>query len=710
LISLKCLPVVFLLSLSLCRLFSQVETGWQWSNPYPQGHHLTSVEYLSASTIVAVGWNGSIIRTSNGGVNWSFYRYNTLRDFRKVQFVNQNIGYAVGDSSLMLKTTDGGISWTRLNYYSSNHLLDLHFVDEATGYVTMISGLLKTTNGGSNFNQLVIPGYSGWYVHFVDEVTGYSGNSKVFKTTNSGANWVELATIQGYECNFVNNNTGFLSGSGIIHRTTNGGVNWQSVSVPNNSLNLNIKFVDEITGYAAGNSYIIIKTTNAGLNWFSISTNQSILNYNDINLLGQQNVVSVGQVGMITISSNSGNNWQEPIFQFRSELSEISFPNLNTGFVTGEVFPGESGLHKTTNQGISWFGVPSSLSDFNSSLKFIDINTGFVGNSNGEIYKTTNSGTNWTVYNTSENGFIFDLEFINNTTGFCCGVLSSVYKTTNAGVNWIRVNYLSNGNYLLDIHFPVSDIGYIAGDGQLLKSTNTGVNWVQLNTPPNSSTNFSIHFINQNTGFLGGSSGIVSKTTNGGINWTTVVTVSPYRISKIQFEDNNTGYLCGGLNANGDNLALFMNTTNGGLDWNRQNLPANYRLYDMCFVNLNTGFLVGEAGTILKTTSGGAVIGISNPNLEVVDKFILSGNYPNPFNPGTRIAFELPKRSKVKLEILDILGKHVATIVDQYLESGRYDIDWDASNYASGVYFYRIEAEEPNGKKFVDSKKMVLLK
>jgi len=91
--------------------------------------------------------------------------------------------------------------------------------------------------------------------------------------------------------------------------------------------------------------------------------------------------------------------------------------------------------------------------------------------------------------------------------------------------------------------------------------------------------------------------------------------------------------------------------------------------------------------------------------------FRISQNYPNPFNPVTKINYDLPKDSKVKIVIYDILGREVKRLVNNELKTaGSYIVDFNAMNYASGVYFYRIEAEEPNGNKFVDSKKMVLLK
>jgi hypothetical protein len=95
-----------------------------------------------------------------------------------------------------------------------------------------------------------------------------------------------------------------------------------------------------------------------------------------------------------------------------------------------------------------------------------------------------------------------------------------------------------------------------------------------------------------------------------------------------------------------------------------------------------------------------------NENNLIPTEFRLSQNYPNPFNPVTKIQYDLPKDVKVKLIIYDILGREVIRLVNnEFKQAGRYTVEFNGNNYASGVYFYRIEAD-----KFVQSKKMVLVK
>ena len=99
------------------------------------------------------------------------------------------------------------------------------------------------------------------------------------------------------------------------------------------------------------------------------------------------------------------------------------------------------------------------------------------------------------------------------------------------------------------------------------------------------------------------------------------------------------------------------------------------------------------------------VVGIEPISSVIPDKYELYQNYPNPFNPNTNIKFDLPKGSNVKLTVYNSLGQKVAELFNGELSAGTYRYSWGASNFASGIYFYRLETDE-----FVQTKKLVLLK
>ena len=103
-------------------------------------------------------------------------------------------------------------------------------------------------------------------------------------------------------------------------------------------------------------------------------------------------------------------------------------------------------------------------------------------------------------------------------------------------------------------------------------------------------------------------------------------------------------------------------------------------------------------------------IGIENLSNQIPLRFNLEQNYPNPFNPITKIKFSIPAvgaydNTPVSLIIYDILGKEVVKLLNQKMKPGRYEVEWDGTNFASGVYFYKLEADS-----FVETKKMVLIK
>ena len=102
---------------------------------------------------------------------------------------------------------------------------------------------------------------------------------------------------------------------------------------------------------------------------------------------------------------------------------------------------------------------------------------------------------------------------------------------------------------------------------------------------------------------------------------------------------------------------------------------------------------------------GTNLVSVSNTGTSVPKTFSISQNYPNPFNPSTKIQYEVPEKSIVSLKVYDVLGNEIITLVNKETLSGRYEVEFNATNLPSGVYFYRIQANN-----FVETKKMILLK
>jgi hypothetical protein len=143
---------------------------------------------------------------------------------------------------------------------------------------------------------------------------------------------------------------------------------------------------------------------------------------------------------------------------------------------------------------------------------------------------------------------------------------------------------------------------------------------------------------------------------------------------------------------------------NGGVNWTLQSSGTTPNLRSICFVNAQTGWAVGDLGKILKTTTGG-ITAVQPLSSEIPEQFSLSQNYPNPFNPTTKLRFEISELRFVKLEIYDILGREITTLVNEELHPGTYEVEFDGSNYPSGVYYYKLITDD-----YSNAKKMILLR
>jgi hypothetical protein len=122
--------------------------------------------------------------------------------------------------------------------------------------------------------------------------------------------------------------------------------------------------------------------------------------------------------------------------------------------------------------------------------------------------------------------------------------------------------------------------------------------------------------------------------------------------------------------------------------------------------SFGTDFVDMGVGRVITLSS--TVVGVKEENgsqSTIPNTFALYQNYPNPFNPTTAISYQLPAVSDVRLSVFDLLGREVATLVNEELSVGTHRATWDASTFPSGVYFYRL-----NAGSFSATKKLILMR
>ncbi|MCB0726639.1 MAG: hypothetical protein KDD00_04200 [Ignavibacteriae bacterium] len=292
----------------------------------------------------------------------------------------------------------------------------------------------------------------------------------------------------------------------------------------------------------------------------------------------------------------------------------------------------------------------------------------------------------------------------------------SLYSSINGGASWDLK--FTTGNGIDKIYFD-KNFGFFGNNFELWKTTNYGNNWLLI---PGQNGFIDIFFIDSLKGWKSYDS--MRVTTDGGFSWkrqNILVPNSNMTGSFASFSNIGRDTIWGGgviyQFPNLQRRGVVHLTTNGGLNWFYQIPDTSLklsRLYYSDFYNSDSGWFYSVSKGI-KTITGGdsifnPILSIGNENNFISDQFHLHQNNPNPFNPSTRISYELKQRGKVLLKVYNSIGKEIATLVDQSQISGNYKVDFYAtsggSGLSSGVYFYSLYIDD----EIMDTKKMLFLK
>jgi photosystem II stability/assembly factor-like uncharacterized protein len=670
---------------------------FEYQNPFYTPESINSIQFVN-QTGWAVGNNGLILKTSNGGQNFSQQSSSSKSNFNKVFILDSLTTYVLDDSARILKTSNSGNYWTQISAFNTP-INDIHFINQNTGFLTSEFQIGITSNGGVNWS-FVSPDNSSPYnffdISFINALTGFvsalnltTNYSYIFKTTNAGNNWSWYnTTIDAFEINkiyFLNSQTGWCAGSRFNYlyamKTNNGGVNWAESYSLNNSLKPdNIYFADINTGYIT-TPLKIFKSTNGGSNWSTLITGGA---FQSSYFLNSTSFYLADNYSRIFKTTNSGNSFDTLLGKQNSLLVKIQSIDGNKLWSSGL----NSSNWKSTNGGVNWLFDTYSNSLNIKYASFTDVNTGIAVAGRGSVLKTTNFGVNWnSAFDYS--GEVFSFSYLNSQIIWAFAD-QFIFKTTNGGLNW---NSFGNQNIINKATFYDEQNGYGFNNGYLYKTSNSGVNWYQTSVE----TILDYSFINAQTGWtISGvdTTTVVRKTTNGGTNWTQLSVIYGY-INSIKFINQSIGYL---LSYN-----KLYRTTNGGNTWKFIPISNSLRIFSMDIIDPNTGWLCGDNSLIIKLINGSAIF--VNSETEMNPGFQLYQNYPNPFNSSTSIRFTIKFQSHTSLKVYDIQGREVAVLVNQSLTPNTYSIKFNYENLPSGIYFYTLTT---NAKTI--TKKLLLLK
>ncbi|MEW6367532.1 MAG: YCF48-related protein [Acidobacteriota bacterium] len=254
--------------------------------------YLRGVCFPSSTTGYAVGHDGIVIKTTDGGTNWNPVTVSVggaavTSDLYATQFTSTNTGYIVGEGGLILKTTNGGSSWTRQTSGTTASIYGIRFGFSAAIAVGQYGTILRTTNSGSTWTS--VTSGTTQYLRDVDwgsstKAVAVGDYGTILVSTNSGQNWVAKTSGTTAHLNGVKMDAGYMAPgytgwvvgtSGTIRRTTNGGDTWSAQTTGTTSNLYDIDMVTSTTGHAVGAWGTILRTTNGGSSWTSQKSGES---------------------------------------------------------------------------------------------------------------------------------------------------------------------------------------------------------------------------------------------------------------------------------------------------------------------------------------------------------------------------------------------------------------------------------------------------
>jgi len=407
-----------------------------------------------------------------------------------------------------------------------------------------------------------------------------------------------------------------------------------------------------------------------------------------------------------TCFSQSG--WIQQNSGISTRINSVYFENFLTGWCAGDA----GKIIKTTNGGFSWFSLISGTNINLKSMSFTSDNCAFIVGDSGIILHTTDGGNLWLNLNFPNNNYNFtSVFFVNDSTGFIGGIpydfkmINKIFKTSNKGITWDSlitdpdIFVFTKSIFFIDVNtgWIIKGFGTL-GTESIYKTTNSGNNWFYQY---NNSTLYVVYFVNAFIGWTSGdgSGSNVFKSTNGGNNWTPCLFCGLSANHSFYFTDSVKGW--------GAATGVINHTNNAGTNWVIQITNHPLLSYNsIFFTDSLTGWVVGDSGIILKTTTGGVLTGFSTTSSEIPDKYYLSQNYPNPFNPKTIINVQCSMFNYISLKVYNVLGNEIVTLVYEKKNPGSYEVEFDGSGFASGIYFYSLYADG----ELIDTKRMILLK
>ncbi len=665
---------------------------WEHSNG-PFASNVLDIYITSSNTIYVSNYFNGIHKSTDNGFSWEMVTRKIPQEYASKLLVNdKNYIFAGTVAHGLYRSTDNGISWYRLINLPIGIIKDLLLLESDKIYALTQNGLFKSIDDGENWESL--------------------------SSTLTNV-WMTAVTVNNQHKIFVGASNGYL------YISNNEGYSWDSTKVSDYTINtISLSINDDIF---CGTENGIYKSSNNGQSWILLQNGLPQDEFNIIKSSTSGYVYAVSFDGFY-FSFNNGESWDQIAFEANS-INSLAIDDSNNVYA-GSLYWGR-GIYKSTDNGVTWYEINNGIKNSFISYMAQSINgTVWVGTWGQGLYFSTNGGSNWN-YSGIINKKISSIVFYNDN--ILIATSGGIYHSTNNGNNWTERNSGLTNTRVEDMIIMDSCIYIGTFGGGLYRSCNYGENWIKISNSLSSQTIYNLATY-QNYVLCGTSLGIF-RTSDNGNSWEEIFSIRPQTIFVNSNDDIYVGTVSDGA---------FV-SINGGQTWNNliqngllashvysfgEDLISNLYAgtYWHTFASIDNGytwnifeeglpyntvrsFLTTFDGYVFAGTIGGGVyksieaITLVYDSILNINIYSLSQNFPNPFNPETKISFQIKERGLVQIKVFDILGKEIAILLNEEKEHGNYSISFNGSNLSSGVYIYSLRVND-----YVQNRKMILIK
>jgi len=622
---------------------------------------LFSVYFPTVTTGYAAGSNGTLLKTTDGGCQWTIVQETGPDNmFFSLHFEDASLGYLInvvlskgtspdekipGDRDCywgaVFKTTDGGVHWTNQLPYNFA-LQSLSFTNATTGYCVGSYGkILKTTNGGGD------P-----LVHTLPASGITESSASLMGTVNPNGQETEYHFEYGTNINYGNITPDKSAGAGTIALNVNAGITGLT---PGATYHYRLVAVNNI-GTSYGNDVSFTAAfVPASLNLSGNHPGASCFNATGtITVAGNGTTFCIPDGGYATLIAGQkirflpGTSVEAGGYLYGYITTSSTYCGPGNYALTGYATGLEGTILKTVNGGKTWHSLISGTTVDLYSSCFTDLDTGYVVGDSGKILKTINGGATWTSLTT---GTIYSLRsvcFVSPNKGFATGghwqtngftyTDGIIIKTEDGGATWTTVSPITDA-FLTSVYFSDATTGYAAGTsgsffgntGEILKTNDGGLTWNTVVSETDCGFS-SVYFLTENEGFALGSidqqyfgpvSGFIRNTLDGGTTWALPWADTAVFLNSVHFANTTTGFAAGSFEDWWSSYGKIYKTIDGGMTWTPVSGDFNFPLRSVYMTDDKTVYSVGENGTIIKSINGGLTWaelqgGTTNPLTSVV--------------------------------------------------------------------------------------------